>query len=103
MLHIPLLRADSRTGVSTSRTRRITRRAGPSRKSVRANVGLIRRDLLAQEAMRASLVSIPVARLIEMTRQAAQIFLNDTLPIGSDTQRPTTSSSKCPRRRGCRS
>jgi acyl-CoA reductase-like NAD-dependent aldehyde dehydrogenase len=49
---------------------------------------LIRRDLLAQDAMRASLTRLSVARLIEITRDASDIFLNDTLPIGDDRQRP---------------
>jgi acyl-CoA reductase-like NAD-dependent aldehyde dehydrogenase len=56
-----------------------------------ANVGLIRRDLLAQDEMRASLARVPVARLVEMISQAADLFLNDTLPVGptnNDQQRP---------------
>jgi acyl-CoA reductase-like NAD-dependent aldehyde dehydrogenase len=56
-----------------------------------ANAGLIRRDLRDQAAMRASLAAIPVARLIEMTREAAGHFLDATLPIGADNrdqQRP---------------
>ncbi len=47
-----------------------------------ANVGLIRRDLLKQDEMRASLARVPVARLVEMVREAAGIFRNDTLPDG---------------------
>ncbi len=53
-----------------------------------ANVGLIRRDLLKQDEMRASLARVPVARLVEMVREAAGIFRNDTLPVGDDRQRP---------------
>ena len=53
-----------------------------------ANVGLIRRDLLAQEEMRAALARVPVARLVEMVRDAAAAFLDDTLPLGDDRQRP---------------
>lgn len=53
-----------------------------------ANAGLIRRDLLDQDAMRASLLAIPAGRLAEMTRAAAPIFLNDTLPIGDESQAP---------------
>ena len=53
-----------------------------------ANVGLIRRDLLAQDAMRASLARLPVARLIEICRDSADVFLKDTLPLGDDQQRP---------------
>ena len=56
-----------------------------------ANVGLIRRDLLKQDEMRASLARLTVPRLIEMVRNAADVFLNDTLPFGPDNaerQRP---------------
>jgi acyl-CoA reductase-like NAD-dependent aldehyde dehydrogenase len=53
-----------------------------------ANVGLIRRDLLQQEAMRASLAKIPVARLLQMIGEAAEILLHGALPIGDDRQRP---------------
>jgi acyl-CoA reductase-like NAD-dependent aldehyde dehydrogenase len=53
-----------------------------------ANPGLIRRDLLAQGAMREALLAIPTTRLIEMTRTAAAIFANDALPLGETTQSP---------------
>jgi hypothetical protein len=54
-----------------------------------ANVGLIRRDLLRQDEMRAALAAHSVADLITMTRRAAPIFLNDTLPLGDAAQSPT--------------
>jgi len=53
-----------------------------------ANVGLIRRDLLAQHEMRAALARIPTDRLVAMTRDAASIFLDDTLPLGDSAQSP---------------
>src|SRR5262245_44625014 len=53
-----------------------------------ANVGLIRRDLLRQDEMRAALSAHSVADLISMTRRAAPIFLNDTLPLGDTSQSP---------------
>jgi acyl-CoA reductase-like NAD-dependent aldehyde dehydrogenase len=53
-----------------------------------ANVGLIRRDLLKQDEMRASLARLTGARLGELTGKAADIFLNDTLPVGDEHQRP---------------
>ena len=53
-----------------------------------ANVGLIRRDLIAQSAMRAALLPISTADLIDLSRRAADIFLTDTLPIGDDAQTP---------------
>jgi acyl-CoA reductase-like NAD-dependent aldehyde dehydrogenase len=53
-----------------------------------ANVGLIRRDLLAQDEMRSSLTPFSVDNLITMTRQAAQHFQFDTLPLGDTRQTP---------------
>jgi len=49
-----------------------------------ANVGLISRDLLAQDEMRASLLAIPARRLMAMCAEAADIFLQDELPVGAD-------------------
>ena len=88
MVHIPLVRR----GVAY-RSIDVTRIAhhatgAPFAEVSQANVGLIRRDLLAQDAMRASLTQFTVARLIEMTRQAAQHFLHDTLPLGDTQQSP---------------
>jgi acyl-CoA reductase-like NAD-dependent aldehyde dehydrogenase len=53
-----------------------------------ANVGLIRRDLLRQDEMRASLARLPVTRLVELIGHAADIFESDTLPVGDDRQGP---------------
>jgi acyl-CoA reductase-like NAD-dependent aldehyde dehydrogenase len=88
MLHIPLLRR-GKPYKSLDVTRAAHQATGkPFVEISQANVGLIRRDLLAQEAMRAVLARLTVARLIEITRDASDIFLNDTLPIGDDLQRP---------------
>ena len=88
MLHIPLLRR-GQPYKSLDIVRAPHHATGkPFVEISQANVGLIRRDLLAQEAMRASLARIPVARLLELTRDAADIFLNDRLPVGDDGQRP---------------
>lgn len=46
-----------------------------------ANVGLIRRDLLNQSASRQALASRPIDELIAISKKAAELFLNDTLPI----------------------
>jgi hypothetical protein len=53
-----------------------------------ANAGLIRRDLLDQETPRASLESFSTAELLEIARQAAGHFMNDTLPLGDSLQSP---------------
>ena len=88
MLHIPLLRR-GRPYRSLDVTRAPHHATGkPFVEISQANVGLIRRDLLEQDAMRASLARLPVARLIEICRDAADVFLNDTLPIGGEPQRP---------------
>jgi acyl-CoA reductase-like NAD-dependent aldehyde dehydrogenase len=88
MLHIPLLRR-GRPYKSLDVVRAPYHATGkPFVEISQANVGLIRRDLLAQDEMRAPLARIPVARLIELVRDSADIFLNDTLPIGDDRQRP---------------
>jgi acyl-CoA reductase-like NAD-dependent aldehyde dehydrogenase len=88
MLHIPLLRR-GRPYKSLDVARAPHHATGqPFVEISQANVGLIRRDLLEQDAMRAALLALPTSRLIEMTRAAAPIFLNDTLPIGDETQTP---------------
>src|SRR5215207_1871714 len=46
-----------------------------------ANVGLIRRDLLAQAEARARLAAIPMADLITAAHRAAEIFMHETLPL----------------------
>ncbi|HYN06673.1 MAG TPA: aldehyde dehydrogenase family protein [Vicinamibacterales bacterium] len=88
MLHIPLLRR-GRPYRSLDVVRAPHHATGkPFVEISQANVGLIRRDLLAQDEMRAALARLPVARLIELVGDASDIFLNDTLPIGDDRQRP---------------
>jgi acyl-CoA reductase-like NAD-dependent aldehyde dehydrogenase len=53
-----------------------------------ANVGLIRRDLLDQRTPREALAKYSTAELIAISRRAADIFSNDTLPIGDASQTP---------------
>ena len=53
-----------------------------------ANVGLIRRDLLDQKTPREALAKYSTAELIDISKRAADIFSNDTLPIGDATQTP---------------
>jgi acyl-CoA reductase-like NAD-dependent aldehyde dehydrogenase len=88
MLHIPLLRRGhpyKSLDVATAPHHATGR---PFVEVSQANPGLIRRDLLGQSEMRAALAKIPVTRLVAMGRDAADIFLNDTLPLGDTTQRP---------------
>ena len=53
-----------------------------------ANVGLIRRDLLDQRTPREALAKYSTAELIAISKRAADIFSNDTLPVGDATQTP---------------
>ena len=53
-----------------------------------ANNGLIRRDLRDQTAARAKLAALSTAELIDICTRAAELFLNDSLPLGDSTQTP---------------
>ncbi len=53
-----------------------------------ANVGLIRRDLLDQRSAREALAAFSTKELIAISRRAADIFLNDSLPLGDTEQTP---------------
>ena len=88
MVHIPLIRRG--VPYRSIDVARIAHHAtgAPFAEVSQANVGLIRRDLLAQDEMRASLTQFTVARLIEMTKQAAKYFLYETLPLGDTQQSP---------------
>jgi phage tail protein X len=104
MLHIPLIRR----GVPYRSLDAVCARHHATGEAFveisHANPGLIRRDLLAQGSMRDALLAIPTARLIDMTRAAASIFANDTLPIGETTQSPddyvhqVSATTGCPTR-----
>jgi acyl-CoA reductase-like NAD-dependent aldehyde dehydrogenase len=88
MLHIPLLRR----GVPyTSIDRAVTRHyltGEPFVEISQANIGLIRRDLLRQSESRAALARFKTLELIGMCREAAEYFLNETLPLGDTMQSP---------------
>jgi acyl-CoA reductase-like NAD-dependent aldehyde dehydrogenase len=53
-----------------------------------ANVGLIRRDLLDQRTPREALAKFSTAELIDISKQAADIFAHATLPVGDALQTP---------------
>src|SRR5215207_10542180 len=91
MLHRPLIRRGQPYRSLDTVTLPHHATGAPVAEISQANVGLIRRDLLAQGAMRAALSAVPVARLMDLCRDAADLFLNHTLPIGeslADRQRP---------------
>jgi acyl-CoA reductase-like NAD-dependent aldehyde dehydrogenase len=88
MLHIPILRSGvPYRSLDTVRTPHYRTRENFVEISI-ANVGLIRRDLLDQRTPREALEGFSTAELIAISRRAADIFLNDTLPIGDDAQSP---------------
>ena len=53
-----------------------------------ANTGLIGRDMREARRARQILTEIPIAELIGMMKTAADLYLNDTLPIGDGEQGP---------------
>jgi acyl-CoA reductase-like NAD-dependent aldehyde dehydrogenase len=54
----------------------------------RANTGLIGRDMREAGRARQVLTEIPIAELIGMMKVAADLYLNDTLPMGDGEQSP---------------
>lgn len=53
-----------------------------------ANGGLIARDMRRAHQARAALRDIPIPELCERLSRAADLFLNEALPVGDDTQTP---------------
>jgi hypothetical protein len=88
MVHIPLIRRGRSYRSIDVVTIAHHATGEPFAEISQANVGLIRRDLLSQDAMRAALTPLSVEQLIAMTKQAAQHFQHDTLPLGDSVQSP---------------
>ncbi len=88
MLHVPILRKGvpyrSLDVIKTPHHR--TREAFVELSQ--ANVGLIRRDLLDQKTAREALAKFSTAELIAISKQAADIFSKETLPVGDGSQTP---------------
>src|SRR5215213_9754702 len=88
MLHIPVLRKGAPyksldvAKVAHHRTRETFVEIS------QANAGLIRRDLLDQEAGRAALDRFSSAHLLTLCKEAARHFMTSTLPVGEDEQSP---------------
>ena len=88
--HLPALRL-GRAYESLEKTEARDHRSGEPVAAVsHINAGIIRRDLVRLEASRAALKKFTCAQLIEMCRQAAEVFVNGTLPLGDKghTQSP---------------
>ncbi|HLX42792.1 MAG TPA: aldehyde dehydrogenase family protein [Bryobacteraceae bacterium] len=88
MVHIPILRKGvPYRSLDTIRTPHYRTREDFVEIS-QANVGLIRRDLLDQRTPREALAAFSTPELIVISRRAADIFLNDALPLGAASQTP---------------
>ena len=88
MVHIPILRKGvPYRSLDTIRTPHYRTRENFVEIS-QANVGLIRRDLLDQRSGREALAAHSTSDLIAISRRAADIFLNEALPLGDTTQGP---------------
>jgi hypothetical protein len=87
-LHLPLLRRGE-PYKSLDVARIAHHRSGELFVEVsQANLGLIRRDLLEQEAGRKALSRFSCAELVEMCARAAVHFSEDSLPVGDESQTP---------------
>ena len=88
MLHIPILRHGSQyksldvAHVAHHQTRE------PFVDVSQANAGLIRRDLGRQEIARTSLQRYSTRELVKICSDAADHFVNDSLPLGDSSQSP---------------
>ena len=88
MLHIPILRK-GRPYRSLDVQRAVHHRTRePFVEISQANVGLIRRDLLDQQEAQKILAAFTTTELMAMSRQAAEYFANDKLPLGDLAQTP---------------
>src|SRR5260221_13623940 len=88
MLHIPILRkGNPYKSIDVQRVPHFKAREMFVEVS-QANSGLIRRDLLDLDAAQATLAAFSTEKLIAMCKQAAGYFMNDTLPVGDESQTP---------------
>lgn len=86
MLHIPILRkGQPYKSIDVVRAAHYQTREDFVEIS-QANNGLIRRDLLDQEVSVKALSKFSVRELIEISKRAADYFMNDELPLGDSTQ-----------------
>jgi acyl-CoA reductase-like NAD-dependent aldehyde dehydrogenase len=88
MLHIPLLRHGRPYRSLDTVTVPHHRTGEPFVEISQANLGLIRRDLLATGSTWETLQRFTVEELLAICARAADHFLNDPLPLGEATQTP---------------
>ena len=88
MIHIPILRKGTPyKSIDVARVPHYRTRETFVELS-QANAGLIRRDLLDQDKMRAALTAFSTEQLLAICKAAAEYYLNETLPIGDAEQTP---------------
>ncbi len=86
MLHIPILRKGAPyKSIDVARVPHYRTRETFVEMS-QANAGLIRRDLLDQDKMRAALTAFTTDQLLAMCKQAAESYLHGSLPVGDGEQ-----------------
>ena len=86
MIHIPILRKGTPyKSIDVARVPQYRTRETFVEMS-QANAGLIRRDLLEQDKMRAALTAFTTDQLLAMCKQAAEYYMHDTLPVGDGEQ-----------------
>jgi hypothetical protein len=88
MIHIPILRQGVPYKSLDVAVARHHQTREPFAEISQANPGLIRRDLLNQSDAREKLARFSTAELVDICRRAADIFLNDSLPLGEEFQMP---------------
>jgi acyl-CoA reductase-like NAD-dependent aldehyde dehydrogenase len=88
MIHIPILRK-GREYESLDQAEVLHHRSRkPFARISQANVGLIRRDLLDQAAMKEALTALSVEELLSICSRAADLFAQGDLPLGDSSQTP---------------
>jgi acyl-CoA reductase-like NAD-dependent aldehyde dehydrogenase len=88
MLHIPILRKGTPyKSIDVARVPHYRTRETFVEMS-QANAGLIRRDLLQQDKMRAALTAFSTEQLLATCKAAAEYYMNETLPVGEAEQTP---------------
>ncbi|MEM7199037.1 MAG: aldehyde dehydrogenase family protein [Planctomycetota bacterium] len=88
--HIPVLRAGTEYESLDSNEVRAVGGDAPLARVSLANAGLIRRDLRRIAEKAAPLRDIPMARMLEICKEAGQLFMSADLPLndGGDVQSP---------------
>lgn len=93
--HFPALRA-GKEYESLDRAELTNHRSGEVVAEVsQVNAGIVRKDLRKAAKNAAVLRAIPAAQLIERCQAAADIFLNETLPVGGETTQTPEEYVEC--------